>query len=265
MENELKIGFIGTGAIAEAVIIGMLQHRAFDGKVVVSTRSKTRSKRLSDRFTRVVVELDNQNIVDQCDWVFISVLPDQAEKVISKLTFRPDQFIVSMLAGRTLDSLSALVAPAKNVFRIIPMPPIEFGMGPIVITPPNEKLRRLFGKFGTPIQVKDENQFSTLSASSAIMASFFEWVASQARWIESQGVPKDEAAKYASSLNRALSEMTTRVSADDLQELAVECLTVGGLNEQVLNESKEADWFVQMECRLNRVVARLDSAKRGSL
>lgn len=261
----MKIGFIGTGAIAEAVITGMLHRQAFDGDVLVSSRTEARSARLVETFSQITVEPDNQRIVDQVDWVFISVLPSQAESVITGLKFRPEQWVVSMIAGRTLASLASLTAPAAKVFRIIPMPPIELGMGPIVITPSCEPLGQLFEKFGTPIQIDDEEQFSVFSASSAIMASFFEFVASQARWIESQGVARSEAQRYASSLIRALAEMTTRVSADDLQGLAQECLTAGGLNEQVLNESMAENWFAQMDRRLDRIAQRLESAKQGTL
>jgi pyrroline-5-carboxylate reductase len=260
----LKLGFIGTGAIAEAVITGMLNLQAFDGGVVVSSRSQTRSQRLAKRFQQIVVESDNQNIVDLADWIFISVLPSQAVDVISSLKFRPEQIVVSMIAGRTIDSLATLVAPAGNVFRIIPMPPIELGMGPIVITPPSKELGVLFEKLGTPIQIDNEEQFLVFSASSAIMASFFELVASQARWIEAQGIPRNEANRYASSLIRGLSEMSSNVSADRVQGLAQECQTVGGLNEQVLNESKEEDWFGQMDRRLDRIAQRLDAAKKGN-
>ena len=260
----MKIGFIGTGAIAEAVITGMLHQQAFDGGVVVSLRSAVRSQRLAETFPKIVVESDNQKIVDQVDWVFVSVLPGQAVDVLSGLTFQPEQFVISMIAGRSIDSIVTLVAPAKHVFRIIPMPPIELGMGPMVITPRSEELGRLFENVGTPIQIDDEDQFSVFSAASAIMASFFEFVASQARWIEANGVPKKEANRYASSLIRALSEMSTNATADDMQSLAQECLTAGGLNEQVLNESCEEDWFGQMDRRLDRIVQRLDAAKKGT-
>lgn len=252
----MKLGFVGTGAIVEAFVVGMFEKHAFDGDVVISRRSKSRSTFLAKKFEQVAVCDDNQSVVDDSDWVFLGVLPKQAEAVLDGLKFRPDQQLFSMVAGVSLSRLTELTGLAA-VHRIIPMPPIEFGVGPIVITPPNREFATLCKQMGTPIELENEDQFSTLSASSAMMASFFELVASHARWMEGYGISKSVAADYASSLSRALAEMTCRVDHEGLQEMAEECLTIGGLNEQVLNESKRDDWFEQMQMRLDRIADRL--------
>lgn len=261
----MKLGFIGTGAIAEAVIIGMLDAKAFDGEVIVSKRSESRSAMLAKRFSQVKIEEDNQAIVEQSDWVFVSVLPAQAEMLLSQLRFRREQFVISMVAGRTLASLAELVRPATNVFRIIPLPPIEQGLGPLPLTPPNDDIAALFNCFGTAVQVEDEKQFSAFSASSAIMASFYELVASQARWLMNQGVADADATRYATAILHSLAETTLGTSPSDLQGMAEECLTVGGLNEQVLNESVSEGWFTQMNGRLDRIAKRLADAETGSV
>ena len=256
----MKFGFVGTGAIVEAFVLGMLGTESFDGEVLVSQRSESRSTMLSGKFDQVTIGDDNQSIVNDSDWVFLGVLPKQAEAVLTELTFRSDQQLFSMVAGVSLNRLAELTG-LTAVHRIIPMPPIEFGVGPIVITPPNREFATLCQQMGTPIELENEDHFSTLSASSAMMASFFELVASHARWMESYGISKPVAADYASSLSRALAEMTCRVDHKGLQEMAEECLTIGGLNEQVLNESERDDWFGQMQMRLDRIADRLNLKK----
>lgn len=257
----MRLGFIGTGAIAEAVITGMLTSKSFGGTVLVSQRNEARSSKLASRFDQVVIAADNQSLVDESECVFVSVLPEQAEAVLSGLRFREGQLVVSMVAGRTLESLSSLVAPATEVFRIIPLPPIELGLGPMPITPPHAELEKLFSGFSTPIPVDDEDQFSAFSAQSAVMASFFEFAASQARWIEKQGVSRTAAATYATSTLRALAEMTCHATSEQLQGMADECLTAGGLNEQVLHEGREDGWFDRFNERLDRIADRLGAAK----
>jgi len=256
----VNLGFVGAGAIVEAFIVGMFEKQAFDGEVIISHRSESRSAMLAGKFEQVTVCDQNQSIVDQSDWVLLGVLPEQAEAVLDELTFRPDQQLFSMVAGISLSRLTELTTLTK-VHRIIPMPPIEFGFGPIVITPPNRQFATLCQAMGTPINLESEDQFSTLSASSAIMASFFELVASHARWMESFGIPEPVAADYATSLSRALAEMTCRVDHEGLQNMAEECLTIGGLNEQVLRESKRDQWFTQMHHRLDRIADRLSLKK----
>ena len=121
----MKLGFIGTGAIAEALIIGMIEHGGFDGEVRISRRSERRSQVLSARFSNIDVLDDNQAIVDKSDWVFVAVLPLQAASLIGELKFREQQTLISLVAGISVEQLKELIAPCQRVHRIIPLPPIE--------------------------------------------------------------------------------------------------------------------------------------------
>ena len=128
-EQIMKLGFIGTGAISEAIILGLFNHGKFQNPVFVSRRSQVRSQRLTRQFRQVEVKDDLQDLVHECDFLVIAVLPGQCEQVLSALEFRADQTIVSLVAGCKLEHLRKMVAPATRVHRAVPMPPIEFGLG----------------------------------------------------------------------------------------------------------------------------------------
>ena len=253
----MKIGFIGTGGISEAMIRGMVGHAGHRGPILVSRRSARRSARLAEDFQNVTVLDDNQELVDHSDWVVLAVLPGQAEGVLQDLKFSPAQTVISLVAGLEFESLCELLAPAHEICRLIPLPPIEYGVGPIPLFPCLEKVAEFLGQLGTVIPVDDESCFTVFSASSALMANFFESTAWQARWMEEHGVPPEEAARYASSFTAGLTAMTTRSDPDQLQGLSRECLTVGGLNEHVLKASLQGEWFDRMRVPLDQVLARL--------
>ena len=59
-----KIGFIGTGAITDAMVRGLLAEPAAVRHVMVSMRSADISARLAADFPAVIVAGDNQSIVD---------------------------------------------------------------------------------------------------------------------------------------------------------------------------------------------------------
>ena len=90
------------------------------------------------------------------------------------------------------------------------------------------------------------------------MASYFEIVAETAAWLEKEGVPDREAARYATSMFVALSSLFDGVETNELAEMSTECLTAGGLNEQVLTELRDREWFGTMRVRLDRIMARMD-------
>jgi pyrroline-5-carboxylate reductase len=253
----MKIGFIGTGAIAEAVIVGLVEHGSFTDPVVVSARSRSRADKLSARFTNVTVEPENQDIVDAVDVLFIAVLPGQAIEVLESLVFSADQTIVSLVAGISVERIQSIAQPATRVHRLIPMPPNEIGVGPLPIYPPSPELEPLLSKIGTVIDVTDESHFSTFSGASAMMATFFEFVATNARWIEHQGVPAEKAATYSSSLFHSLAAMTCEMKPDQLKAIGEECLTIGGLNEQVLNTANSNGIFEMLETELDLIRKRI--------
>ncbi len=252
-----SIGFIGTGAIAEAVITGLNLHGDFVGEIFVSQRSEARSRRLSDRFANVGIETDNQSIVDGSQWVFLCVLPEHARDVIQQLDFRNDQTLISLVAAFPVAELAVLAAPVARVHRIIPLPPIEHGVGPLPIYPPNSEIAALFNRCGHALEIDNEDHFSAFSAASSVMAAHHRLTATIAAWIENQGLPPEVAADYASHMVHSLAELETRCSAEELNSLAHDCLTEGGLNEQVMSELQKAGWFEKLTRRLDRIAVRL--------
>ena len=107
------------------------------------------------------------------------------------------------------------------------------------------------------IPLENEDSFSVFSAASGLMAAHHQWVGNIATWMQDQGVRADDAAKYATQMVRALTEIEIRTPAAALPKLADECTTVGGLNEQAIRELRELDWFQQSSERLSRLLSRL--------
>ena len=258
MDHEpVSLGFIGIGAIAEAVITGLVDCGRFEGPIVISERSRARSAALAERFPNVKVETDNQAIVDQCEFVFLSVLPDQAREVLMRLNLRKEQSLVSLVAGMELNEIRQLSSPVRNVFRIIPMPPIEFGVGPIPLCPPNERISSLLGCCGEVIEIEDEKKFLAFSVASGMMAMHHGITATLAAWMTNLGLEAEKSSAYASSLFHALATIETRSTAEQLAALPDESVTVGGLNEQVLRELREHDWFEILKGRMDSLGNRL--------
>ncbi|MFT4557581.1 MAG: pyrroline-5-carboxylate reductase [Porticoccaceae bacterium] len=255
----MKLGFIGLGAISEHVITGLIQHGGFREVVVVSERSRHRSASLTKRFPNVRVESVNQAIVDKVDVVFIGTLPQQTLELLGTLSFRQEQVIVSMAAMISVEQIAEKVKPASRIHRIVPMPPNELGVGPIPIYPPSAELTLLLSRIGTVIPIEDQEQFSTFSASSALMATFFELVATNARWIQSRGVSQDVASRYSTAMFHSLATQARELGAAELQSLSTGCLTAGGLNEQVLNATRNEGWFNELEVELDRILQRISS------
>jgi len=208
--NHLRLGVIGIGAIGEAMIIGLIEHANCAGPMSISQRNQQRSSALARRFGNLAVAADNQSIVDRSDVVFVSVLPDQARDVISQLRFREDQTLVSLMAGIAIDELRRMASPIRKVHRIIPLPPIEHGTGPLPLCPPNADIKALFQGCAAVIEMDDEDQIAIFSAASGLMAPHHQLTSTVARWMTERGVAPASAAMYSSNMFRALADIETR-------------------------------------------------------
>ncbi len=257
----MTTGFIGTGGITEAIVVGLYTCGEYEDRILISRRSRERSARLAARFPQIEVIEDNQALVYQCDQVILAVLPKDAASIIGELTFSGHQRVVSLVAGFSLSAIRNLVQPATQCFRAIPMPPVEFGLGPVPVCPPDPELMSLFNRVGDAIPLKDESLFNAFSTASASMATFFDLVANIARWMEKEKVPADQAARYVTSMMHALSKLTTQVTRDELQGMSQECLTPGGLNEQVLRGCRNENWTETLAVELDKVQLRLTEAE----
>ena len=254
-----RLGFLGVGAIAEALLRGLLVDDAKTGwssRIHLSRRSEDRVRGLVDDYPGLTVG-DNQEVVDHSDWIFLCVLPEQAESVVRELEFSPDQRIVSVVAGHSREEVKQWTGINLSVARLIPLPPVEDRCGPLPVSPPCPQLIEFLKPLGTPIGLEDETQFSALSAASASMATFFQFVDQIAGWIQGQGLSGEAATTYATSMIHALASQSLPWDRHQLAGAAQECLTPGGLNEQVLGELQQLGWFEQLDRSLDRIARRL--------
>jgi pyrroline-5-carboxylate reductase len=186
----------------------------------------------------------NKAIVERSDVVFLAVRPAQVETALNGIDFRSDQMVVSFVTGLSLKELEAL-APRSAVCRVLPLPLIEYGKGPIVCHPAHPAMIELFSPLGDLVCVDSEEELLAFGRTSAFMSTFFELQHSLIRWLESQGMARPQASLYVRSMLAGLADTALRSSVDDHANLASHHETKGGLNERVRRHLLELGWFEQ--------------------
>ena len=253
----MKLGFIGTGKIAFAVITGICNSTISFNKILVSPRNKLIAKKLKKKFKKVTVAKNNQEIVSTCDWVFLSITPTIGKIIIKKLNFKSKQIIISFISTITLLQLKKAIKVKAKIVRAIPLPPISLKKGPIPICPPNKRVKNFFDKIGTTIEIKDEKSSINFWSTSGMMAPFYELLRVTIDWLVKRGVKRSNAQKYVTSLFLALSEDAVTNSKKDLKYLVKESQTPKGLNEQGVKELTKAGFYKSLEKTLNSIHERL--------
>ena len=168
----MKLGFIGTGKIAASVITGIYNSNISFSKIIISKRNNLIAQKLKKKFKRVSIAKNNQEIVDNCNWVFLSITPIVGQKIIKNLKFRSNQTIISFISTITLKQLKKDIKVKAVIARAIPLPPISLKKGPVPICPPNKKIKSFFNKIGTTVEIKNEKSSINFWSTSGIMAPF---------------------------------------------------------------------------------------------
>ena len=254
----MRLGFIGTGKIASSVITGICTSKISFQKIFVSPRNRNIAKKLKKKFRKVNIAKTNQEIVDKCNWIFLSVTPKVGKKILPKLKFRSNQKIISFIATINLAQLKKILGKKIKIVRAIPLPPISLKKGPVPICPPDKQVKSFFDKMGTTVEVKNEKLSKNFWVISSMMAPFYEILKVLSDWLVKRGIKRNKAQKYITSLFVALSVDSVNNSIKHLKYLVADSQTPGGLNEQAVKQLRKDGFYRSLEKSLNSILKRLN-------
>ena len=110
----MNLGFIGTGKIASSVITGICKSKIKFKKIVISERNRKTAKTLKRKFKKIIISKNNQEIINKCDWIFLSVTPTVGEKIIKDLKFKSSHTIISFISTITLSQLKKSIKASRS-------------------------------------------------------------------------------------------------------------------------------------------------------
>ncbi|WP_158234111.1 NAD(P)-binding domain-containing protein [Oceaniglobus indicus] len=260
----MKIGFVGTGDIAEAIIKGLMRADFPVDKIAVSARSRAISSELAETYEKVTVYEDNQDVVDAgSDLVFLAVLPHQAEEVLRPLRFHDGQEVASVIGTLPVETIADLTGATGSITRAVPLPPVADLRAVTVLSGPSERLEAMFEKLGGVIVTQSFDELNALTIPTTLMGTFFGLQEIVVDWMGQKGVGEADARKFVSNLFLSLAR-TGVESGQTFPELRKAHSTPGGLNAQIF------DVFVEnggdkaltkaMDSVMGRILAASDKA-----
>lgn len=121
----VKIGFIGAGKMAEALIKSILKTKISDN-IIASDVNESRLKYI-EKEIKIKTTKDNKEVVENSDIVFLAVKPQNMEEVLDEIKGTvKEQLIVSIAAGIDLNYLESKLN-GKRIIRIMPNTPCLVG------------------------------------------------------------------------------------------------------------------------------------------
>jgi pyrroline-5-carboxylate reductase len=127
---QRKIGFIGSGVMAEALIRGIVGSKIAEVKDVCSSDPSPERREAIGELLENNVFADNHEVVKRADIVILAVKPDVIGKVAGEISglLKPHQLVVSIAPGVTLDALGEKLG-TRRLIRVMPNTPALVGEG----------------------------------------------------------------------------------------------------------------------------------------
>src|SRR5699024_10182379 len=132
MLTDKKIGFVGAGAMAEAVLAGMLnKHIVNPGAISITNRSdRFRLDELGYNFGVVANADQKEKCIREADILILSMKPKDVGAALEEIRgiTHADQLIISVIAGVTTTYISQLLGHQAPIIRTMPNTSATIGL-----------------------------------------------------------------------------------------------------------------------------------------
>jgi pyrroline-5-carboxylate reductase len=175
-----KIGFIGAGNMAEAIIKGIIDTKVYKAQdIIVSDIRADRIRQLCDEY-KVISAGSNPQLAKSVEILVLSVKPQSMQGVLDEIrgSVNKNLLIVSIAAGITTGRIQKVLGNVP-VIRVMPNTPALVGQGAAAIYATKEaagrlkEVERIFSAVGVVVTVNDEKLLDAVTAVSGSGPAYF--------------------------------------------------------------------------------------------
>ena len=203
---QKKIGFIGCGNMASAMIGGILSAGALKPEeIIASNHTAPKLEKAKEQFG-IETTPDNHVVAAQSEIVVIAVKPQFYGKVIEEISDDvPDaSVVVSLAPGKKLEKLQDMFGRDLKLIRAMPNTPalVREGMtaicsGRLVTEEEIGRVSRLFSAFGKT-EIVDETMMDAVGAVSGCSPAYvYMFIEAMADAAVMGGIPREKAYTFA--------------------------------------------------------------------
>jgi len=202
----MKLGFIGTGNMASAMMGGILNNQILSVDEVMGSNPGSQKRESVKKQFGIYVTADNNEVVEKADVIVLSVKPQFYEEVISEIRefIRENQIVITIAPGKTLAWLAEKFGKEVKLVRTMPNTPALVGAGMTAMCP-NEHMteeeiayvRTLLESFGRVEIVPERLMDTVVSTSGSSPAYVFMMIEAMADAAVSGGMPRAQAYQFA--------------------------------------------------------------------
>ena len=238
----MKIGFIGLGNMASAMIGGMLDTGTFSpDEIIGSAKTQATADRAAQRFG-IAAGTDNQETARQADVLILAVKPVFLPEVIAEIKNIVDEtkLVISIAAGKSIDWLEQEFGRKLRMIRCMPNTPAMVGeactcicLKEDVSKQDEETARKIMNSFGKASVLPERLMDAFIGVAGSSPAYVFLFIEAMADAAVLAGMPRAQAYEFAAQtvLGSAKMVLETRQHPGVLKDMV--CSPAGTTIEAV--------------------------------
>lgn len=238
----MKLGFIGTGNMANAMMGGIIKNNIVPANEIIGSDLMEAGRARVKETYGINVTADNEEVVRQADVIVLSVKPQFYEAVISQIKddVTDGKLIITIAPGKTLAWLEEKFGKKIKLIRTMPNTPAMVGEGMTAVCANDavtdedlEKAITLLKGFGKVEVVPERLMDAVVSVSGSSPAYVFMLIEAMGDAAVSGGMPRPQAYKFAAQavLGSAKMVLETGRHPGDLKDMV--CSPAGTTIEAV--------------------------------
>ena len=201
-----KIGFIGSGNMASAIMGGIIKKGIFEPNQIIASDMYEVARTRVGSSLGICVTDDNKEVVNEAEILVFAVKPQFYASVFEEVKelIREDQIILTIAPGWTLDKIQSHLAKSHKIVRTMPNTPALVGEGITgvchnsFVTPDDlKRVMEVLGSFGRAEIISEHLMDTVVSVSGSSPAYVFMMIEAMADAAVADGMPRQQAYTFA--------------------------------------------------------------------
>ncbi len=254
MNKKCKIGFIGCGKMASAIIKGVISSGFLPAENLKGSEVNNEIAQLAKQRLGIDVITDNKELAHCSDIIFVATKPNYASNVLEEIKgeLTPDKLLVSICAGVSTSKIEKIIGK-QRVVRVMPNTPamVLEGMsgvckGAYASEDDAQFVVELLSNIGKAIEVTEEQIDIVTAISGSGPAFFYKVMEDMARAGEKLGLDYEKSLMLAVQTAIGSAKMVMQRGEIPVQTLIDNVATKGGctfVGITVMNEENSEKLF----------------------
>lgn len=245
----IKLGIIGAGNMAEALLSGVLKAKLMTpDQIKISDIREERLAQLAARY-KVKTAKSNQDVARDAETILLAVKPQQIKELLDEIcrTVEPHQLVISIAAGIPLRVLEGKFTRPVPVIRVMPNTPamvqeVAAGIasGRFVQKVHREFVVKMFNSMGEAVEVDESLMDAVTAVSGSGPAYLFYLVEALVEGGVAEGLDPEVARALAVQTMFGAAKMLSQ-TMEDPAKLRQQVTSPGGTTEAAIAVLTERD------------------------